>query len=115
MDHMPIEKARQQIDDGIASVSAPLSDPSLVAPFFRIPGLLRADGVEEYLASRGIQVWSADFLADDWHHISPARVADLAIKRLEANVKGILLLPDLQTTTVSALTKLLHALTPPSY
>src|SRR6266446_10936027 len=24
MDHMPIEKARQQIDDGIASVSAPL-------------------------------------------------------------------------------------------
>jgi hypothetical protein len=37
MDHMPIEKARQQIDDGIASVSAPLSDPSLVAPFFRIP------------------------------------------------------------------------------
>jgi len=94
MDHMPIEKARQQIDDGIASVSAPLSDPSLVAPFFRIPGLLRADGVEEYLASRGIQVWSADFLADDWHHISSARVADLAIKRLEADGKGILLLHD---------------------
>jgi peptidoglycan/xylan/chitin deacetylase (PgdA/CDA1 family) len=95
MDHMPIEKARQQIDDGIASVSAPLSDPSLVAPFFRIPGLLRADGVEEYLASRGIQVWSADFLADDWHHISSARVADLAIKRLEADGKGILLLHDI--------------------
>lgn len=108
MDHMPIEKARQQIDDGIASVSAPLSDPSLVAPFFRIPGLLRADGVEEYLASRGIQVWSADFLADDWHHISSARVADLAIKRLEADGKGILLLHDIQARTVAALPKILH-------
>src|SRR5207244_10532674 len=65
MDRMPIEKARQEIDGGIASVSAALSDPTMLAPFFRIPGLLRAEGVEEYLASRGIQVWSADFLADE--------------------------------------------------
>src|SRR6266436_4371058 len=71
-------------------------------------GLLRADGVEEYLASRGIQVWSADFLADDWHHISSARVADLAIKRLEADGKGILLLHDIQARTVAALPKILH-------
>jgi hypothetical protein len=77
-------------------------------PDFRIPGLLRADGVEEYLASRGIQVWSADFLADDWHHISSARVADLAIKRLEADGKGILLLHDIQARTVAALPKILH-------
>ena len=103
MDHVPVEKARQEIDDGIASVSAALSDPTALAPFFRIPGLLRAEGVEEYLASRGIQVWSADFLADDWHHISSSRVYDLAIKRLEEKGKGILLLHDIQARTVAAL------------
>jgi len=108
MDRMPIEKARREIDDGIASVSAALSDPSVLAPFFRVPGLLRADGVEEYLASRGIQVWSADFLADDWHHISSSRVYDLAIKRLEEKGKGILLLHDIQARTAAALPKILH-------
>ncbi len=108
MDHVPVEKARQEIDDGIASVSAALSDPTALAPFFRIPGLLRAEGVEEYLASRGIQVWSADFLADDWHHISSSRVYDLAIKRLEEKGKGILLLHDIQARTVAALPRILH-------
>src|SRR6478609_7728000 len=75
---MPIEQAEKQINDGIASATAALSDPTVIAPFFRVPGLLRAEGVEEYLAGQGIQVWSADFLADDWHRISPARVFDLA-------------------------------------
>jgi peptidoglycan/xylan/chitin deacetylase (PgdA/CDA1 family) len=110
MDRMPVEKAQQEIDDGIASVSAALSDPSVLAPFFRIPGLLRAEGVEEYLASHGIQVWSADFLADDWHHISSSRVHDLAIKRLEEKGKGILLLHDIQERTVAALPRILHDL-----
>src|ERR1700748_3534053 len=39
---MPIEQAEAQIDDGITSVTAALSDPTVIAPFFRIPGLLRA-------------------------------------------------------------------------
>ena len=109
-DRMPIEKATQEIDDGIASVSAALSDPSVLAPFFRFPGLLRAEGVEDYLASSGIQVWSADFLADDWRHIPSQRVYELAIKRLEAYGKGILLLHDIQARTVAALPKILHEL-----
>src|ERR1700676_4798702 len=50
MNHMPIERAKQEIDDGIASVKAALGDDTALAPFFRIPGLLRADGVEDYLA-----------------------------------------------------------------
>jgi len=104
---MPIEQAEKQINDGIASTTAALSDPTALAPFFRIPGLLRADGVEEYLAGRGIQIWSADFLADDWHRISSARVYDLAMKRLEARGKGILLLHDIQARTAAALPKIL--------
>ncbi len=110
MDRMPVERAKQEIDDGIASVKAALGDDAALAPFFRIPGLLRAGDVEDYLASQSIQIWSADVLADDWRHISSSRVFDLAIKRLEDKGKGILLLHDIQARTVAALPKILHEL-----
>ncbi|MDR3486075.1 MAG: polysaccharide deacetylase family protein [Bradyrhizobium sp.] len=110
MNRMPIERARQEIDDGIASVKAALGDDKALAPFFRIPGLLRAEGVEDYLASQGIQTWSADFPADDWRHIPSSRVYDLAIKRIEAKGKGILLLHDIQARTVAALPRILQEL-----
>jgi peptidoglycan-N-acetylglucosamine deacetylase len=110
MNRMPIERARQEIDDGIAATTAALGDKGGLAPFFRIPGLLRAEAVEDYLASKGIQTWSADFPADDWRHISSARVYDLAMKRLEAKGKGILLLHDIQARTVNALPRILHDL-----
>jgi peptidoglycan-N-acetylglucosamine deacetylase len=107
---MPVERSKQEIDDGIASTAAALGDPAAVAPFFRIPGLLRAEGVEGYLASQGIQTWSADFLADDWRHISSARVYELAMKRLEEKGRGIFLLHDIQARTVAALPRILHEL-----
>src|SRR6476660_9942303 len=108
---MSIEQAEQEVDQGIASTLAALNgDKSKLAPFFRIPGLLRADAVEQYLASQGIQNWSADFPADDWRHVSPSRVYDLAIQRLEAKGKGILLLHDIQPRTVAALPRILHEL-----
>ena len=111
MNHMPIERVKQEIDDGIASAKAALGDHAdALAPFFRIPGLMRADAVEEYLAEKGIQIWSADFPADDWRHISSQRVYDLAISRLEAKGKGILLLHDIQARTVAALPRILETL-----
>ncbi|WP_375413228.1 polysaccharide deacetylase family protein [uncultured Bradyrhizobium sp.] len=110
MNRMPIEHARQEIDDGIAATTAALGDGGGLAPFFRIPGLLRAEAVEDYLASKGIQTWSADFPADDWRHIPSSRVYDLAMKRLEAKGKGILLLHDIQARTVAALPLILHDL-----
>jgi peptidoglycan/xylan/chitin deacetylase (PgdA/CDA1 family) len=110
MDRMSVERAKQEIDDGIASVKTALRDDAALAPFFRIPGLLRAEGVEDYLASQGIQTWSADFLADDWRHVSSSRVYDLAIKRLEDKGRGILLLHDIQARTVAALPRILHEL-----
>lgn len=110
MDRMPIDRARQEIDDGIASVKAALGDDTALAPFYRNPGLLRAGDVEDYLASQGIQTWSADFLADDWRHVSPSRVYDLAIKRLEEKGRGILLLHDIQARTVAALPRILDEL-----
>jgi peptidoglycan-N-acetylglucosamine deacetylase len=110
MNRMPIERAKQEIEDGIASVKAALGDDTSLAPFFRIPGLMRAEAVEDYLASQGIQTWSADFPADDWRHISSARVYDLAIQRIEAAGKGILLLHDIQARTVAALPRILQEL-----
>lgn len=107
---MPVERAKQEIDDGIAATAAALGDVAAVAPFFRIPGLLRAEGVEDYLASQGIQTWSADFPADDWRPVSSARVYDLAIKRLEDKGRGILLLHDIQARTVAALPRILDEL-----
>jgi peptidoglycan/xylan/chitin deacetylase (PgdA/CDA1 family) len=109
-DKMPIEKAEAEINGGIEWTSAAMTDPSQLAPFFRIPGLMRAEGVENYLISRGIQVWSADFPADDWRHVSPDRVYQLAIQRLEAKGKGILLLHDIQARTVAALPKIIRDL-----
>ena len=110
MQRMPFDRAQKEIDDGIASVTAALGDGTSPAPFFRIPGLGRNDAIETYAESKGIQVWSADFPADDWHRISPQRVYDLAIKRLEAQGKGILLLHDIQARTVAALPKILQTL-----
>ncbi|MET4260694.1 peptidoglycan/xylan/chitin deacetylase (PgdA/CDA1 family) [Bradyrhizobium sp. S3.12.5] len=109
-DRMPLDKAEAQINGGIEWTSAAMTDPSKLAPFFRIPGLMRAEGVENLLISRGIQVWSADFPADDWRHISPDRVYQLAIQRLEAKGKGILLLHDIQARTVAALPKIIRDL-----
>lgn len=110
MHRLPVERARQEIADGIASVSAALGDGSAPAPFFRIPGLARAEGIEEYAASIGAQVWSADFPADDWRHVSSSRVYELAMQRLAAKGKGILLLHDIQARTVAALPRILQDL-----
>ena len=107
---MTPDQVKPEVDQGIAWTTAALTDPAQLTPFFRVPGLLRGDAVEEYAASLGLQVWSADFLADDWRNVSGAKVAELAIQRLEARGKGILLLHDIHARTVAALPKILAAL-----
>jgi peptidoglycan/xylan/chitin deacetylase (PgdA/CDA1 family) len=107
---MSVEKAAQEINDGIASVKWALGDGTGPAPFFRIPGLLRADGVERYLASQQLQTWSADFTADDWTRINANQVYQRALQQLEINHRGILLLHDIHPRTVDALPNLLQEL-----
>jgi peptidoglycan/xylan/chitin deacetylase (PgdA/CDA1 family) len=111
MHRLPIERATQEIEDGIASVRAALGDNAAdLSPFFRIPGLARNDGIEEFTRAQGLQIWSADFPADDWRPVSSARVHDLAMQRLKAKGKGILLLHDIQPRTVAALPRILNDL-----
>jgi peptidoglycan-N-acetylglucosamine deacetylase len=110
MHRLSIERVQQEIDEGVASISAALGDGTAPAPFFRVPGLARAEAIEEHAATMGAQVWSADFPADDWRHVSSERVYELAMRRLEAKGRGILLLHDIQARTVAALPKILHEL-----
>ncbi len=108
---LPIEKIRQEIDEGIADVGAALGDPKELAPFFRIPGLARSDAVEKELAARSLVVFSSDTVADDWHRrIKPSEIVGRAMSRLEARGKGILLLHDIHPATVAALPELLKKL-----
>jgi peptidoglycan/xylan/chitin deacetylase (PgdA/CDA1 family) len=110
-ERMPLDKVAQEVDDGVASVKAALGDDGKdLAPFFRIPGLLRSPQVDDLLAARGLMTWSADFLADDWRSISSARVVALALSRLEAKGKGVLLMHDIHARTVAALPTILREL-----
>src|SRR5471030_2355275 len=59
-DRMALPRIESEVGAGIASVQAALGDPRAVAPFFRVPGLLRTSAVESYLASQSLAVWSAD-------------------------------------------------------
>ena len=108
MDRLPLERSRVEIEQGIASVTAALG--AAPAPFLRIPGLRVNDGIEEFAASKGLQLWSADFPADDWRDVTANRVYELAMERLERKGKGILLLHDIQPRTVTALPRILHEL-----
>jgi peptidoglycan-N-acetylglucosamine deacetylase len=109
-DTMALSRAQREIDDGIASVKTAL-DERAVAPFFRIPGLLRTNAVEDYLASRGLSVWSADADADDWYRTTtPESVVAKAMSRIENRGRGIILLHDIQPVTALALPKLLREL-----
>ena len=110
MDRLPLDRSKQEIEQGIASVTAALADGTAPAPFLRIPGLRVNDGIEAFAASKGLQLWSADFPADDWRDVSANRVYELAMQRLERKGKGILLLHDIQPRTVEALPRILREL-----
>jgi peptidoglycan/xylan/chitin deacetylase (PgdA/CDA1 family) len=107
---LPFDKAKAQIEDGIEATSAALGDSKSLAPFFRFPGFGRTDKAEDYAASRGLMVWSADVPADDWMHISDREITRRALMRLEHKGRGVLLLHDIHPATVLALPVLLKEL-----
>ncbi len=107
---LPPERMTSEIEDAITNVGNALGDPAKLSPFFRVPGLRRANSVETYLGKRGILTWSADFPADDWRHITSAQVVNYALTRIEAKGKGILLLHDIQPRTQAALPIILREL-----
>jgi peptidoglycan-N-acetylglucosamine deacetylase len=109
---LPSSLIEYEIDQGIIDVGAALGDNRRqLAPFFRIPGLAHSGAVESELAARHLVLFGSDTVADDWHHrISPKKIVTLALSRLEARGKGILLLHDIHHATVAALPGLLKEL-----
>jgi peptidoglycan-N-acetylglucosamine deacetylase len=107
---MTVDQAAQEIEAGHASLVSALGDPKAISPFFRVPGLLRQNSVEQFLAAHEYMTWSADFLADDWTHIKSSEVTRRALSRIEARGKGILLLHDIQPATALALPDILKEL-----
>ena len=108
--HMTRQAVETEVERGISSVTGVLGDVRAVAPFFRIPGLLRTKEVDALLQSHGLVSWSADVTADDWKHIQASEVVRRAMSRLESKGKGIILLHDIQPATVLALPNLLKEL-----
>jgi len=108
-------KAKQEIEMGISSIGAALGGVDYVAPFFRFPGLGKSLVMEDYLKTRCLSIWSADFGADDWKKISAADVIDRAERRVMQKRKGILLLHDIHFRTVMALPALLRNLKQSGY
>ena len=108
MHHLPTERVQQEIDEGHCVGDRGAGRRHRAGPVLSRAGprTLRSDrGTCLY---HGAQVWSADFPADDWRHVSSSRVYELAMQRLEAKGKGILLLHDIQARTVAALPKILQ-------
>jgi hypothetical protein len=107
---MSTEKMAAEVDAGIDAVAGALGDETLIAPFFRVPGLLRSETVDNYLQSAELMVWSTDVMAHDWKRIKPEGIIRRAIDRLDAKGKGILLLHDIHERTANALPDLLKEL-----
>ena len=108
---LPAELVEWEIDKGIVDVGAALGDSKEVAPFFRVPGLANSEVIESELAARLLVDFSSDTDADDWHpRISPKKIIMLALNRLIARGRGILLLHDIHPATVAALPGILKDL-----
>ena len=116
-DQMALPRIEREVTAGFASVRAAVGDPRAVAPFFRIPGLLRSQQVEHYLASKSIAVWSVDAVADDWFkQVTPADIVKKAMARLdEKGHRGVLLLHDIHPATAMAVPTLLRELKAKGY
>ena len=108
---LPPLEVEYEIDKGIIDVGAALGDSRQVAPFFRVPGLAHSETIENELAARHLVWFGSDTVADDWHHrISAKKIIALAMSRLEARGKGILLLHDIHRATAVALPGILKEL-----
>ncbi len=116
-DQMSPQRVEREVTAGIASVRAAAGDPRAVAPFFRIPGLLRSQQVEHYLASKSIAVWSVDAVADDWFkQVTPEDIVRKSMTRLaEKGNRGVLLLHDIHPATAMAVPTLLRELKAKGY
>ena len=110
MKNLPVETAKQDIERGFEAISAALGDNAEPAPFFRYPGLSRTAALDAYLVSRGVAIFSADVVGDDWQGIGAEQILDRVLRRLQRRNGGIVLLHDIKPATADMVPALLRQL-----
>ncbi len=113
MARIPFDKAKTEIDRGIAADEMALHGVSTTTPstpFFRFPYFEGTQQQLDLLQSRGIVVFGADLWASDWNEITPAEELKLVTERLAAAGKGIILFHDPKARTAAIMPAFLRYL-----
>ncbi|MCP3389108.1 polysaccharide deacetylase family protein [Bradyrhizobium sp. CCGB12] len=113
MARIPFEKAKSDIERGIAADEKALNGVSTTTPstpFFRFPYFESTPAQLDLLQDRGIVVFGADLWANDWEGITPEQELKLVTERLAASGKGIILFHDAQARTAAMLPAFLRYL-----
>lgn len=110
VEKITFDKAKADIDKGIAAIREALGPTRRAAPFYRPPYLSMTREIERYINANGMMVWSIDADSEDWIAATDDALLERTIERLEKAGKGILLLHDIQPATVRVLPRLLAEL-----
>jgi peptidoglycan/xylan/chitin deacetylase (PgdA/CDA1 family) len=113
MARIPFDKAKDEIDRGIAADEMALHGASTTTPstpFFRFPYFESTQAELDLLQSRGIVVFGADLWASDWNEMTPDEELKLITERLAAAGKGIILFHDPKARTAAIMPAFLRYL-----
>ncbi|MFD0916018.1 polysaccharide deacetylase family protein [Pseudahrensia aquimaris] len=112
--HLPgtsMARARAEIQNGVAMVNKALGPMrSRSSRLFRYPYLARNAALDRVLREHSLLPFSAYIDSTDWKPISSDAVVNRVMSLLNARGRGVILLHDIQSRTVSALPKLLDRL-----
>ena len=111
--HMPAAAAKEEIDRGVAAVSAAAGINA--APFFRFPGLAASRGLVDYAGSQGLATFTVDVVSNDSYISDPKELAAYTLKEIEARGRGIVLFHDIKSATAKALPLILAELSARGY
>lgn len=101
-------RAEKEFEMGYSAVSQALGHAA--APFFRFPYLSDNRRIGDYVKSRNVSAWWVDVDSKDYQTRSARRVHDKIMSQLAVKKKGIILLHDIQRSTVGAIHGLLDDL-----
>ncbi|MFO1149134.1 MAG: polysaccharide deacetylase family protein [Alsobacter sp.] len=93
------EAGRRDIEHGFRAIADTLGREP--APFFRFPFFSETQALEQWLASRDIGVFGADFWASDWNAMTPQAELALVDGRLAKAGRGIVLFHDTKAQTAA--------------
>ena len=113
LDRMPLERAKSEIDRGIAADETALyGRPGATprTPFFRFPGFASSPTLLDWLQTRGIVVFGADVWASDWNPMTPEQELALILGRIARVDHGIVLFHDTKAQTARMLPAFLREL-----